>query len=80
MPNQLPPPEVAVDRLLIDKFHAGYVDAYRELAPYLDVQVRHSITDPKDLLVMVDIEKYSSFNDSKRAGLSFDQLVFRYID
>jgi hypothetical protein len=76
----IPPPGVEANKLWLDNLSQGFIDAYANLAPYLRMSAQSFIEDPSDLTYKVDVTKYASFCQSKRAGQWFRQVVFEYID
>ena len=56
----------------------GYLDAYRELSPYLYINQQFFI-GKDEMQYEVDLNKYPSFCHNKRAGQPFHTLIFKWI-
>ena len=64
----------------LDPFGDGYIGAYRELAPYLEITLQQFIK-PEDMKYKVDLSKYPSFGEGyKRAGDPIGQIIFKWIE
>jgi len=76
----MPPPGMEAMNKYVDSFCEGYLDAYRERAPYMTFTWKSFIKhdQPDQLLYPVDITKYPSFCAGKSAGKPFHQLVFKW--
>lgn len=73
-----PPPGMEAMNKYVVPFSDGYLDAYRDLSPYLEITFKPFIT-AEQLIYPVDLSKYPSFCGGKRAGQPFHQLVFKWI-
>ena len=74
----MPPPGMEDKNKYLKPFGDGYLDGYRDLAPYITIDVYSFIT-PDEMGYKVDLSKYPSFCTGKRAGDPFHQLIFKWI-
>ena len=74
------PPKGMEDKCkFVQPFVDGYLQAYRDLSPYLEITFQGFIT-AEEMNYKVDLQKYPSFCGGKKAGQPFHQLVFQWIE
>lgn len=73
----MPPKGMEDKHKYVLPFGEGYLQAYRDLAPYLTITSQGYI-GPEEMEYEVDLTKYPSFCSGKKAGDPFHQLVFKW--
>jgi len=73
----MPPKGMEDKNKYVEPFIEGYLQAYKELAPYLAITYQAFIT-PEEMEYKVDLTKYPSFCAGKRAGGHLHQLIFKW--
>ncbi|MFH1092131.1 MAG: hypothetical protein V1742_11245 [Pseudomonadota bacterium] len=73
-----PPPGMEAMNKYVVPFADGYLQAYKDLSPYLEITHQPFIRE-EEMAYPVDLTKYPSFCKSKRAGQPFNHLVFKWI-
>jgi hypothetical protein len=72
-----PPPGMEAMNKYTKPFSEGYLQAYMDMAPYMECIDLNFITEDQ-MLYKADLKKYSAFNVGKRAGQPFHQLIFKW--
>jgi hypothetical protein len=75
----IPPRGIELHKEWVRRFSDGYLTAYRERAPYLEISLQMYVADPGSLAYPIDIRNFPTFA-GRYPTMSFYQLLFKWLD